>query len=43
MDNINKLLTALFEARYNRADVLIGLGGGLITDFAGFAASIYKR
>ena len=27
----------------NRADVVIGIGGGMVTDVAGFAASVYHR
>lgn len=43
MDNIMKLLEELFMYRFNRTDILIGFGGGLITDFSAFAASLYKR
>ena len=43
MGNIMKLLDVLFKNRFNRTDIIIGFGGGLITDFTGFAASIYKR
>ncbi|EAR99714.2 pentafunctional AROM protein (macronuclear) [Tetrahymena thermophila SB210] len=43
MENISSLMDSLFKHKFNRTDVLVGFGGGLITDFAGFAASIYKR
>jgi len=43
MENADKVLIALFENRFNRSDVIIGFGGGLITDFTGFVASIFKR
>lgn len=33
----------LLEAGFTRGDVVIGLGGGMITDLAGFVASVYMR
>lgn len=33
----------LLEAGFHRNSVIIGLGGGMITDLAGFVASIYMR
>jgi len=40
---ISRLLDQLAEERFARDDLLIGLGGGVVTDVAGFAAAIYKR
>ena len=37
------LLSALAKQGYNRADVIIALGGGVIGDLAGFAAAVYLR
>jgi 3-dehydroquinate synthase len=37
------LLDALLEARIERGDMVIALGGGVIGDLAGFAASILRR
>ncbi len=34
--------TAL-DAGFNRTDTFVGIGGGVITDITGFAASIFKR
>ena len=36
---INKLL----KLNFNRTDLLIGIGGGIIGDMTGFVSSIYKR
>lgn len=33
----------MFQLNFTRQDIIIGLGGGLITDFSGFAASMYMR
>lgn len=33
----------LTDAGFDRHDLLINLGGGMVTDLGGFAASIYKR
>ncbi|KJS19736.1 MAG: hypothetical protein VR72_17445 [Clostridiaceae bacterium BRH_c20a] len=37
------ILTILLEAGFNRDAVIAALGGGVIGDLAGFAASIYQR
>lgn len=37
------ILETLSEAGFGRKDLLINLGGGMITDLGGFVASIYKR
>lgn len=43
MANLEEILDSLFEAGFDRSDLLIAFGGGVIGDLAGFAASIYKR
>lgn len=40
---VNKLVEKCLVKNFNRNDVLISLGGGIIGDFSGFAASIIKR
>lgn len=41
---LNKVLTELLKKKYDRTTtVLIALGGGVIGDLTGFAASIYQR
>ena len=36
---MNKLL----KLNFNRSDLVIGIGGGIIGDMTGFVSSIYKR
>jgi 3-dehydroquinate synthetase len=43
MRGADELLAALADARLERADLLIALGGGAVGDLAGFAAGIYRR
>ena len=40
---INILVEDLLKNNFNRSDILISAGGGIIGDFSGFAASIVKR
>ncbi len=40
---IENVLNELFEHKFNRSSILIALGGGVIGDMTGFAASIYQR
>lgn len=42
-DSLNLILNACFEHRLDRKSLLIALGGGVIGDMTGFAASIYQR
>ena len=42
-DSVVKVHDFMFTNHFNRNDVLISLGGGLITDFGGFVSSIYMR
>lgn len=37
------LLDALAEAHFERGDLIISLGGGVVSDLAGFVAAIYLR
>tara|TARA_B100001996_G_scaffold379485_1_gene365309 strand:- start:256 stop:1365 length:1110 start_codon:yes stop_codon:yes gene_type:complete len=39
----NILVENLIEKKFNRNDVVIAVGGGIIGDFAGFVSSILKR
>lgn len=43
MANLEDILDSLFRAGFDRSDLLLAFGGGVIGDLAGFAASIYKR
>ena len=43
MANLESILDSLFEAGFDRSDLLVAFGGGVIGDLAGFTASIYKR
>lgn len=43
MATVETLCRAWAEWGLNRNDVVVGVGGGIVTDVAGFAASIYHR
>ncbi len=43
LSTIEAMLNQLFESRFDRKSLLIALGGGVIGDMTGFAASIYQR
>jgi 3-dehydroquinate synthase len=43
MDMLNHVLNQLFELKANRDTVILGFGGGVVTDLAAFAAGIFKR
>ena len=43
MANLEEILNSLFQAGFDRSDLLIAFGGGVMGDLAGFAASVYKR
>ena len=40
---VNHFLNILLNKNFNRSDLIIGLGGGITGDVAGFVASIFKR
>jgi len=41
--SLEQLLTFISEARLERSDAVIALGGGVVGDLAGFAAAVYVR
>jgi 5-deoxy-5-amino-3-dehydroquinate synthase len=43
LQTVEDLCRAFARAGLTRADAVVGLGGGVVTDLAGFAASIYHR
>ena len=43
LESVSSLATSLLEAGADRDAMIIGVGGGITTDIAGFTASIYKR
>jgi len=43
MRTVEGIIAFFLEHRLSRNDVVINLGGGVVCDLAGFAASIYKR
>ena len=40
---VNYFLKVLLSKNFNRSDLIIGVGGGITGDIAGFVSSIYKR
>ncbi len=40
---VNQLNESLLKKNFNRSDLIIAVGGGVIGDFSGFVASILKR
>ncbi len=40
---VNQLAKELLDVGFTRYDVIVGFGGGMVTDLAGFVASIYMR
>lgn len=43
LDSLVKLWTGFQEAKADRKSLIINIGGGMITDMGGFAASTFKR
>ena len=43
LNTIGEILGALADAAFTRTDAIVALGGGVATDMAGFAASIFLR
>lgn len=43
MESIDLILSHCFEHRLDRKSILLALGGGVIGDMTGFAASLYQR
>lgn len=40
---VNDILQQLIQLEAEKSSVLIGIGGGVVTDIAGFVASVFKR
>ena len=43
LNTVGDILGALAKAAFTRTDAIVALGGGVATDMAGFAASIFLR
>jgi 5-deoxy-5-amino-3-dehydroquinate synthase len=43
LDTLERVCETLAELRVSRHDVIVGVGGGAITDLAGFVAAVYLR
>lgn len=43
LKTVAKIYDALLEHQFDRSDLIIGLGGGVVTDIAGFVAATLKR
>ncbi len=43
MEELSKLLESLAAWEFGRGDMIAALGGGVVGDLAGFAASVYQR
>lgn len=43
MDTLARLLSDFAAGSFTRTDVIVALGGGIVGDLAGFAASVYLR
>lgn len=43
LESVERLCEGFVAAGLNRADAVVGVGGGVVTDVAGFAASVYYR
>ena len=41
--SFKKIIDKLFELRFDRSDVLIAFGGGVVGDITGFSASTFLR
>ncbi len=43
LDQTNLIINKMLKLNFNRSDLLIAVGGGIIGDMTGFVASIFKR
>lgn len=43
LDTMSKLLSAMLEGGFSRKDCVVAVGGGVVGDLSGFAASVYMR
>ena len=43
INTVNKILDFALKKEFHRTDLIISVGGGIISDISGFVSSIYKR
>jgi 3-dehydroquinate synthase len=43
LETVGAIVSAFADAKLDRGDVVVALGGGIVGDLAGFAAAVYKR
>lgn len=43
MDSVLEIARTAIDAGFSRKDMFVGIGGGVISDLTGFAASLFKR
>jgi len=43
LDTVSRLLGKLVELEFDRSSFILGIGGGIVCDIAGFVSSIYMR
>ena len=43
LNQTNRYINKLLKLNFNRSDLIIGVGGGVVGDMTGFLSSIYKR
>lgn len=43
LDTLDRIFTAMLQARCDRKTTIVALGGGVVGDIAGFAAACYQR
>ena len=43
LDEVERLCRAMSRAGFTRSDVVVAVGGGVVTDLAGFVAAVYHR
>ena len=43
LKKVNFYLNKILSKKFNRSDLIIGIGGGITGDVAGFVASVFKR
>lgn len=43
MDSVLEIVSNAIDSGFSRKDLFVGIGGGVICDMTGFAASLFKR
>ena len=43
INTVNKILNFTLKHKFHRTDLIISVGGGIVSDIAGFVSSIFKR